>query len=303
MKAQVQAGTELSPFAGWLTLIRPRIAVMVALMALLGGMLAKHLSLEATWLTALEAALYITLVTGAASVFNQVVERDTDGRMERTKHRPLVTGAIGVAPALVYGLVMGVAGTAGLALRFNLLAALLSLATLLVYVVIYTPLKRVSTFNTVVGAIPGAAPPLLGYAAVAGDVGPWAWSLFAILFTWQFPHFMAIAWMYRDDYVAGGMRMIPSVPDSDGDAGRQALIYGLAMIPVSLLPLTRGVAGPIYGLGALVLGFVYLWPAVRFAMQETRPRARALMLVSLVYLPLLFALILLDPVVRATTAS
>ncbi|MFT7677903.1 MAG: protoheme IX farnesyltransferase [Planctomycetota bacterium] len=302
-KAQTSVLPMPSLAESWLMLIRPRIALMVALMAFLGGSLSRYMMQGATWFSVLEASLYIVLVTGAASVFNQVIERDTDALMKRTQRRPLVTGIVGVGPALTFGLVMGVAGTVGLALRFNMLTALLALATLLLYVVVYTPLKRVSTLNTVVGAIPGAAPPLLGYAALAGDIGPWAWSLFAVLFIWQFPHFMAIAWLYREDYAAAGHRMVPSVPGSAGDAGRQAVIYGLALIPVSLLPLTRGIAGPVYGLGALVLGLVYLWPALRFARSEDRPRARALMFVSLAYLPLLFALILLDPVVRATLAS
>jgi protoheme IX farnesyltransferase len=166
--------------------------------------------------------------------------------------------------------------------------------TFVLYVLIYTPLKRVSTLNTVVGAIPGAAPPLIAYAAIAGDVGPWGWGLFAILFTWQFPHFMAIAWMYREDYKAAGHRMLAGATEEAGTAGRQALIYGVAMIPVSLMPTLNGSAGYVYGIGALLLGIFYLAPAITFAMRETRGRAKLLMWVSLVYLPLLCGLIVVD---------
>ena len=284
--------------ADWLALLRPRMAAMVFLVALVGALLAGGPA--GGLVGALEAALYVTLVTGCASVLNQVLERDTDALMQRTKHRPLVTGRVQVAPAIAFAVLLAVAGTAGLALRFNLLSALLTLATLVAYVAVYTPLKRVSTLNTVVGAIPGAAPPLLGYVALAGEVGPWAWSLFATIFAWQFPHFMAIAWMYREDYARAGHRMLPAIPGAEGLAGRHSVLYGLALIPVSLLPVMKGLAGPLYAVGALGLGAAYLAASVAFALREERRRARALLLASLAYLPLLFALILVDPMVRAT---
>jgi protoheme IX farnesyltransferase len=281
----------------WLSLLRPKVAFMVFLTALVGGLLALGRGIPAG--PAFEAALYVTLVTGCASVLNQVLERDTDARMHRTAHRPLVTGRIEVAHALVFAVALGVAGTAGLALNFGLLSAVLVLATLVAYIGVYTPLKRVSTMNTVVGAIPGAAPPLIGYAAVAGEIGPWAWTLFAIIFAWQFPHFMAIAWLYREDYARAGHRMLPALPGSDGVAGRQAVLYGLALLPVSLLPALRGEAGTLYAVGALVLGVGYLASSVRFALREDRSRARGLLFASLVYLPLLLVLILVDPLVAA----
>ena len=274
--------------SGWIVLLRPRIAVMVALMSVLGSYLALPM---ASWGEYLEAALYVVLVTGSASVFNQVLERDTDALMKRTQHRPLVTGEISVGHVVAYGVVLGVLGIAGMALRFNPLAALLLVVTFVAYVVVYTPLKRVSTLNTVVGAIPGAAPPLLGYVALAGDVGPWAWCMFAILFVWQFPHFMAIAWLYREDYSRAGHRMLA---DDAGAAGRQAVLYALAIIPVSLMPVAGGIAGRWYLVGALLLGVMYLSPAVVFAMRQNRERARLLMWSSLIYLPGLFGLILLD---------
>lgn len=278
--------------SGWLTLLRPRIAVMVVLMSILGSYLANP---DGTWWQYSEAALYVLLVTGSASTFNQVFERDTDALMRRTQHRPLVTGEISVAAAVWYGAILGIAGVVPMALRFNLLAALLLVVTFVAYVAVYTPLKRVSTLNTVVGAIPGAAPPLLGYVAVAGEVGPWAWCLFAILFAWQFPHFMAIAYLYREDYAQAGHRMLADGSGSPGAAGRQALLYAMTIVPVSLMPVLGGVASAkVYGLGALALGVMYLSPAVTFALRETRDRARILMFSSLLYLPGLFALILFD---------
>lgn len=282
---------------GWVVLLRPRIAVMIGFVAFLGAMLATG---PADGLgRSFEAAIWIVLITGSASVFNQVLERDTDALMERTRERPLVTGEIHTRDALFFGAILGVAGTVGLAVSFNLLAALLGLATLLAYVALYTPLKRVSTLNTVVGAIPGAAPPLLGYVAISGAVEPWAWMLFAIVFVWQFPHFMAIAWTCREDYRRAGHKMIASVPGSEGLAGRSAFTHALVLIPVSILPTVRGEAGLVYFLGALLLGLVYLGASALFAWKESPRRARALLLVSLAYLPLLFSLILFDPAVRA----
>ena len=274
--------------SGWIVMLRPRIAVMVALMAILGAHLAGPALAFGVYV---EASLYIVLVTGAASVFNQVLERDTDALMVRTQHRPLVTGEISVGHSVAYGTVLGVVGVAGMALRFNLLAAFLLVLTLVAYVVVYTPLKRVSSLNTVVGAIPGATPPLLGYVAVAGEVGPWAWCLAAILFVWQFPHFMAIAWLYRKDYAAAGHRMLA---DDAGSAGRQGLLYALTIVPVSVMPFVGGIAGFWYFYGALALGVLYLSPAVVFALKENRVRARMLMFASLLYLPGLFLLILFD---------
>lgn len=275
----------------WLVLLRPRIAAMVMIMALLGAMVVPGMS----WIPAMEAALLITLVTGSASILNQVLERDTDALMERTRMRPLVTGAVGVAPALVYALIFGIAGVAGLALRFNTFSALLSLATLVSYVAIYTPMKRVSVTNTVVGAIPGAAPPMLGYAALAGELGPWAWCMFAVIFAWQFPHFFAIAWIYREDYRRAGHRMLPAVDGAEGQAGRQGVLYSLALVPVALLPISSGLAGWTYGVGVTILSLAYLYASIRFALHEDHRRARALVLVSLVYLPLWAVLILIDP--------
>ena len=285
-----------TPFAWWFELLRGRIASMVFLTTVLGAWLA---SPDATGLVrGLEAAFYVVLVTGSASILNQVLERETDALMKRTARRPLVTGDVSVGLAVGAALAMGAAGTVGLALSFNLLSAVLVLATLVSYVGIYTPLKRVTTLNTAVGAIPGAAPPMIGYAALQGEVGPWAWAVFGVLFVWQFPHFMAIAWRCREDYARAGMRMVAAVPGSEGMAGRQALLYSLTIVPVSMLPAMWGMTGPVYVVGVLLLGLAYIIPSARFALREDAARARTLLLVSLVYLPLYFALVLIDPVIR-----
>jgi protoheme IX farnesyltransferase len=280
----------------WLVLLRPRVASMVALVSALGAALVPGSSLGSIC----EAALWITLVTACASVLNQVLERDTDRLMERTRRRPLACGRLATRDAIFFGVAVGAIGTLGLALRFNLLSATLALATLFVYVSVYTPLKRVSTLNTVVGALPGAMPPVLGYVALAGAPGPWAWALFAILFAWQFPHFMAIAWLHRADYARAGMAMLPALPGAEGIAGRQSILYASALVPVSLLPGTSGLAGPAYAAGALLLGLCYLVASIAFALRETRVRARILLYTSLVYLPALFAVVFLDPAVGAT---
>ena len=223
--------------------------------------------------------------------------------MERTRERPLPAGRLRPRDAILFATVLAVVGVAGLAARFNALAGLFALSTLASYTLVYTPLKRLSTFNTVVGAIPGAMPPLIGFVAVAGRPEGWGWLLFGILFAWQFPHFMAIAWLYREDYARAGMRMLPSLPGHEGLAGRQALAFSLVLICVSLLPGVRGLAGPVYVAGALLLGLAYAGASAAFALRETRARARAVLLVSLFYLPLLFSLVLLDPVVRLAASS
>ena len=200
--------------------------------------------------------------------------------------------------AIVVAAVLGAVGTAGLALSFNLLSAVLVLATLVVYVCIYTPLKRVSTLNTVIGAIPGAAPVLIGYAARAGEIGPLGWALFGTIFAWQFPHFMAIAWMYRKDYARAGHRMVPTEPGSEGVAGRYARIYALSIVPVTLMPALSGLSGGVYVVGALLLGALYIAPAIAFARNESQATARRLLFASIIYLPALMALLFVDPVLR-----
>jgi len=281
--------------ADFAALTKPRIATFVALSAFLGGLLAAGPGASLSRIA--EAALWVVCAAASASVLNQVLERDLDGRMRRTENRPLPAGRVCVRDAILFGAALAVLGVAGLALRFNLLSGLLALATLFAYTAIYTPMKRVSTLNTLFGAIPGAAAPLLGFVALSGVAEGWGISLFGVLFVWQFPHFMAIAWLHRVDYARAGMKMLPALPGCERVAGRAAWTYGLALLPVSILPGVRGDAGIVYSAGALALGGLYLLASGRFAWHPDERSARSLLLASLLYLPLLYLLILVDPVV------
>ncbi len=234
------------------------------------------------------------LVSGGTGALNMWWERNADGRMRRTAARPLPSGRLSPATALVFGLVLAAAGGALLWLAVNALASLLALGTLASYLLVYTPLKTRSHLCTLVGAVPGAAPPLIGWAAAHGSLGPEAWSLYAILFLWQFPHFLAIAWMYRQDYERAGMRMLPPA-DADGTGTfRQILLFTAALLPASLIPSLLGVAGTVYAFGAAVLGMAFLAGGYWAARARTSRHARVLLHVSVAYLPLLYALLALD---------
>jgi protoheme IX farnesyltransferase len=270
----------LSP---WLELTKPRIGVFVIFAAMVGGVLAS--GAQPDFVRVAVAGLLVGCVAASSCVFNHIIERDLDRLMERTAKRPLVTGRIGVRDAVFFGSALALVGTVGLALYFGMLAALLGLATLLAYALVYTPLKRHTSLNTVVGALPGAMPPLLGYVAIAGDLGPWAFMLFGILFAWQFPHFFAIAWLHREDYRRAGMQMLPAMPNSEGDAGQQSLLYGLVLLPVSMMPFWHGEAGFFYALVAALAGVVYVGASFAFSRRENPKTARRLLYVSLVYLP------------------
>ena len=219
-----------------------------------------------------------------------------------------VSSAAGLAVALAAGSVVGpAAGLAigwlvglavGLAASFNLLSALLAAGTILLYIAVYTPLKRYSTFNTVPGAFAGAAPPVIAWAAVTGGLDGWGVWLAAILFVWQFPHFMAIAWMYRDEYRGAGLQMLAGVEGGGRIAGRHALQQAVLLLPLVLLPGVSGVAGPVFTFGALLAGAVYAAFALRFARQQSMATARGLLLTSLVYIPFVYSLALFDPIVQ-----
>lgn len=299
-----------SRVADFVDMLRPRVAGFVLFAAFVGGLLAAGPTAE-LW-RVLEAAVFVLCTAGAASVFNQVIERDTDKLMERTRERPLPAGRLRVRDAVLFATALAAVGVAGLALRFDAQVALLALATLASYALVYTPLKRTSSFNTLVGAIPGAMPPLLGYAAIAGGTSAgapagwalgWGWMLFVVQFAWQFPHFMAIAWLHRVDYARAGMRMLPAIPGHEAMAGRQAVLHAAVLLVVSLAPGFWSVAGWIYTAAALLLGLAYLASSILFAVRPTRSTARGVVLVSLFYLPLLYSFVLLDPVVRLTIAS
>jgi protoheme IX farnesyltransferase len=235
------------------------------------------------------------LVASGAAAFNQVEERGTDRLMERTRWRPVAEGRMSTAEGRAIGAALGVAGLVVLGLGANLGATAVALVTLLVYVLIYTPLKRVTSFATVIGAIPGALPPLIGWSAAGGSLAdPGAWTLFFIMFLWQLPHFLAIAWICRLDYARAGLPMLPVIDPYGGMTGRQAALWSATLIPASLLPFLLGMTTQVYAVGALVLGLLLLVVAIRFALRRTDANARALFYGSITYLPLLWLLMALS---------
>jgi heme o synthase len=274
---------------------KPGITLMVVLTAGLGFLLAERGAFP--FLLLVNTLLGTGLVSAGASVLNHVLEKDTDALMQRTASRPLPMGRMDPDLALLFGVLVAVAGLAVLALGTNLLTALLGAAALAGYVFVYTPLKRINSFATVIGAIPGAIPPMMGWAAVRNDLDLAAWVLFGILFFWQLPHFLAIAWLCREDYARGGFPMLPVLDPEGTRTGRQAILYGAALIPISLLPSLLGLMGTVYFVGALVSGLVYLGFSFGFAASRSNPGARRLMLASLLYFPALLLIMLLDRVV------
>jgi protoheme IX farnesyltransferase len=274
---------------------KPGITTMVVLTAGLGFLLARGETFS--FLLLVWTLLGTGLVSAGASVLNHVIEREPDALMRRTENRPLPAGRLDPDVALLFGVALGVAGLLELALAVNLLTALLGAVALAGYVFVYTPLKRVTSLATVVGAVPGAIPPMMGWSAVRGQLDPAAWVLFGILFFWQMPHFLAIAWLCREDYARGGFPMLTVLDTDGGRTARQMILYGAALIPVSLLPSVLGLMGTVYFVGALVLGFVYLAFSFGFARTRSTSGARWLMLASILYLPAVLLVMLLDRVV------
>ena len=246
------------------------------------------------WLTLLHTIIGTGLIASGTAALNQWMERDADSKMRRTQARPLPAGRLEVGRALVFAIAISVAGFADLWLGANPLAAVLGLVTLLCYLFVYTPLKRRSPHSTTVGSIPGAMPPLIGFAAASGTLTWDAWILFAILFLWQFPHFYSIAWMYKEDYARAGIRMLPVVEPDGRSTARRILLYSLALIPISLMPKFFAMAGNVYFYGALALGLGFLYYCLRIGADRTRQQARSVLLASVVYLPALFGLMLID---------
>ncbi|HXF09910.1 MAG TPA: heme o synthase [Desulfuromonadaceae bacterium] len=234
------------------------------------------------------------LVAGGAAALNQWLERDYDAKMRRTMDRPLPSGRLQPATAAIFGGVTSVAGLAYLALAVNLLTSVLGAITLVSYLFIYTPLKRVTWLNTAIGAIPGALPPLMGWTAARNELSGEGWALFAILAFWQIPHFFAIAWMYRDEYAKAGFVMLPNVEAGDHRTAQQTVSHTLALFIVSLVPFLFKMAGLVYLVGAIFLGAAFLLCAIQFSRELTLPRAKRLFLASILYLPLLLAVMCLD---------
>ena len=269
----------------FVTLTKPGITIMVAITAAVGYYVASHGGFD--WKTFLHLMGGTLLSSAGASAFNMLMERRLDAKMNRTKERPLAAGRMAPVEAAVFGGVLCAAGLVYLALGVNLLTAGLSAATMFSYLALYTPLKPKSSVCTLVGAIPGALPPVMGWAAARGTLEAGGWLLFLILFFWQLPHFLALAWMYREDYARGGFPMLPVEEPSGASTGRQVVLQTLALLVVSLLPYGFGVAGEGYLVAALVLGTGFLGFGVAFAALRSRERATRLFLASITYLPLL----------------
>lgn len=275
----------------YIALTKPRVTWLILMSTGIGYFFGRS---HSSWLTLLWTVIGTGLIASGAAALNQWYEREADTKMRRTAQRPLPDGRLGVHRALVFSIALAVAGFAVLATLVNLLSGLLGLFTLLSYVFVYTPLKQRSPLSTVVGALPGAMPPMIGYAAASGRLTSEAWALFAILFIWQFPHFLAIAWMYRDDYSRAGIRMLPVVDPDGSSTSRQIVAYASTLIPVSLFPSLLGMTGRIYLIGALLLGGWFLYYGIRVMFDRTILRARRVLLASVIYLPLIYGLMLFD---------
>ena len=274
----------------FVALAKPRLNVLVVASSLAGYVMG-----GGDMSNAMRVVLTVVgtaLVAGGASAFNQVMEREPDGLMRRTRLRPVPDGRLQPAEALLFATVLSVAGLLLLAAGVNASSAGVALVTLLTYALIYTPLKRRSSFATVVGAIPGALPPVIGWAAARGGLSEGGWVLFAIVFLWQMPHFLAIAWIYREDYARAGFPLLPVIEPDGKSTARQAVFYCAALLPVSLAPTLVGMASTAYFVGALVLGVMFMAVTLKFARTRALPDARRLFFSSIIYLPLLWVLMI-----------
>ena len=297
-----RAGETASLLADYRELFKPRVTLMVTLTGWAGFYLGSMRSgISSLQPGLLDTLIGITVVSSGASALNQAIERRPDAKMIRTANRPMATGRIGFAHGVTIGLLAIMAGTLWLTRETNFITGGLPLLTAFLYVAVYTPLKRVTTLATFIGAFPGAMPPLLGWTAARGVIEWQGVALFAILFVWQFPHFMSIAWLYREDYGRAGIRMLPVAQPDGWSTAIEALTYAVLMIPASLLPFWLHMDGKIYAVVALVLGLIYLGYTIRFARIvrarseiESRMFARDLLKVSVIYLPLLLTALMLN---------
>jgi len=273
-------------------LTKPRILCMVLVTTALGFLVGSgnHCSVKLLLLT----LLGVGGATGGAAVLNNYLDREFDAKMARTRRRPLPAGLIEPQRALTFGVGLVLSGVFLLAVSVNLLAGFLVLLAAFLYVLVYTPLKRITWWNTTFGAIPGAIPPIAGWAAATGHVGPGAWALFAILFAWQHPHFFAIAWIFRDDYRSAGFKMLPVIEPSGLQTVRLTLGFSVVLIGVSLIPALIGMVGWLYFSGTLLIGLLMLIVALSFARDRSVGNARRLLKSSVLYLPLLLLFIIVD---------
>jgi protoheme IX farnesyltransferase len=278
--------------AAYLELTKPRITFLIVLTSAAGFALGSKSAIDYSVL--FHALFGIALLSSGIATLNQYMERELDGRMRRTASRPLPSGKLTPFGALVFGLALTAGAEAYLALFVNLLTAAFGISVIVGYLLCYTPLKTRTSLSTVVGAFPGAMPPLMGWTAATGATSTEAWALFAILFMWQFPHFLAIAWMYREDYARAGICMLPVVEPEGRLTAQQIVIWTLLLVPVSLFPVALGTTGAAYFYGAFVIGLLFLASSVAAAFTHSRQGARRLLLASVVYLPVLFGLMVID---------
>ncbi len=271
-------------------LAKPRLNMLVVASALAGYVMAGGDLSNAV--VVVSTVIGTALVAGGASAFNQVIERVPDSLMRRTRLRPVPDGRLQPLESLVFATALAVAGLTLLLAVVNLISAMVALVTLLTYALVYTPLKRRSSFATVIGAIPGALPPVIGWAAARGALSQGAWVLFAIVFLWQLPHFLAIAWIYRDDYARAGFLMLPVIEPDGRSTARQAVFYCAALLPVSLAPTLLGLTNTLYFAAALALGLLFLALTLKFARTRAVPDARRLFFASIIYLPLIWILMI-----------
>jgi len=285
----------ISPAAragAYLELTKPRITTLIMLTSAAGFALGSRGAIN--YLTLAHAMIGIALLSSGIATLNQFMERDLDGLMRRTADRPLPSRRLFPFEALWFGVVLTAMAELYLATFVNMLTALLGLTVIAGYLFVYTPLKTRTSLSTALGAFPGAMPPLMGWTAARGEIDVAAWVLFAILFLWQFPHFLAIAWMYREDYGRAGIRMLPVVEPDGRVTGQQIIAYALMLVPVSLLPAILGISGRVYLVAAVVLGLLFLASSIRAALSKSNQHARQLLLASVLYLPLLFGVMVLN---------
>ena len=288
------AVSESRPWVDYVALTKPRVNLLVLVTTTIGF----HLGNVGRTDLALvfHTVVGTFLVASGAAAFNQVLERDVDARMRRTMARPLPGGRVSARDAALFATALSIAGILELGFGANWLAATVALITLGSYALVYTPLKRVTSLATIIGAVPGALPPVIGWAASRGSVGLEAWVLFAIVFVWQMPHVLAVSWLYREDYARGGIRVLPVEDPNGRSTAFQMVNYAAALVPVSLMPTVVGIAGRTYLAGAIVLSIALLAMTIRFARNRTPEGARRLFAASLVYLPVLWVLMLADRV-------
>jgi heme o synthase len=284
--ATIATGRAHSLLADYMALTKPRLNFLVVATSAASYYLGATAAVDS--MRMLFAIAGTALVAGGAAVLNQVSERDTDALMRRTRLRPLPDGRVTAGDARAFGLLLAAAGLVLLAMRANVLSAALALGTLVVYLIVYTPMKRRTPLSTLVGAVPGALPALIGWTASHGSIAAGGGALFSIVFLWQIPHFMAISWLYRSDYGKAGFPMLTVIEPGGRRAGRHAVLFAAALVPVTLMPSLLHVCGTAYASTAAVLGVALLWLASRFAMTRTDESARRLFFGSIIYLPILW---------------